>query len=111
MKEATTRPLPDDLGGADPREMKAAMAQLAKATIRVLRAANPGRDFSGAFKEVGPRANGLGGLEIVGAGDKLFLRAGTYEVELYPVVTEEDEEELLGQLAAKKMYRERALRG
>jgi len=90
----------------DPRELKEAMAQLSKAVLKVFRVSSPHLQYSGALKELPEHADKVVGLQLGALGDTLLLRSGRVEVQLYPVLSEDDEAALLQALTAKASLRE-----
>lgn len=109
---------PTSLGGAvvnafeecdaeDHEDLKKAMSVLAKAMLRVLRLVGPGKAYTGRFQEFATARDDLPGLHIIGAGNRLILRAGRIEFELSPKATEAEEAALLESLAARTEHRKR----
>jgi hypothetical protein len=89
----------------DPKDLKEAMALLSKAVLKVFRLSSPHLTYSGALKELPSHAESVIGLQLGAAGDTLLLRSGRIEVQLYPVLSEQDEENLLQSLMAKAELR------
>lgn len=85
------------------RELKLAMSHLAKSLGKVLRAAHPGKHFRGAFRTL-DRAK-PGGLEVAFDSERMFVRAGRFEIELHPYLTPEAEDELLYELKSRQSVR------
>lgn len=89
----------------DPQKLKEAMAQLSKAVLKVFRLSSPHLSYSGALKELPQQAEAVAGLHLGAVGDTLLLRAGRIEIQLYPVLSEDEEARILEALLAKRAIR------
>lgn len=89
----------------DPKEVKEAMAQLSKAILKVFRISSPHLSYSGALKELPKEAESVPGLHLGALGDTLVLRSGRIEIQLYPVLSEDEEARILAALLAKREIR------
>lgn len=101
--------MPDALeihGPPDPRKRKQAMADLAKATFKVLREAFPEQTYGGVFKHLaGPPAEGI---VLTWTGEVLMVRACGYEFEAGLRLTATQEAQLLDRLLARRRLEEDA---
>lgn len=89
----------------DPKELKEAMTQLSRAVLKVFRISSPHLSYSGALKELPAEAESVSGLHLGALGDTLLLRSGRIEIQLYPVLTDEEEARILDALLAKRDLR------
>ena len=92
--------------GPDSQQLKDAMSKLEKAVLQVFRLTSPRLSYSGAFRELPSQSNPERGLQFISFGDTLRLKAGNFEADLYPVMTEVDEAQLLDALKAKAAFRQ-----
>lgn len=94
------------IDGPDSPELKDAMSKLGKAVLKVFRLTSPGLTYLGAFRELPSQPNPERALQFISFGDTLRLKAGNFEVDLYPVMTEADEAQLIDALMAKAAFRQ-----